>query len=102
MGNPAVNDGSVHSILLDGSLPQVVLSKGQIHTSKQLALDDVNDKLYIADREGLRVMRCNLDGSGLETLVQTGDSNNVMDARLQTQWCVGIVVSPRHGIFYWT
>lgn len=51
MGNPAVNDGSVHSILLDGSLPQVVLSKGQIHTSKQLALDDVNDKLYIADRE---------------------------------------------------
>ena len=29
-------------------------------------------KPYWADREGMRIMRCDLDGSNIETLVQTG------------------------------
>lgn len=102
MGIPPQNDGFVCSVRPDGTDPQIVLSKGQIHTPKQLALDDVHDKLYISDREGLRVMRCNLDGSSLETLVQTGDFNDSTHARDQTRWCVGITVSPRTGLFYWT
>ncbi|KAF1929900.1 YWTD domain-containing protein, partial [Didymella exigua CBS 183.55] len=102
MGIPPCNDGSVCSIRPDGSDPQIVLSNGQIHTPKQLAMDNVDGKLYIADREGLRVMRCNLDGSCLETLVQTGNSNNATDACDQTRWCVGIAISRRTGLFYWT
>ena len=102
MGVPTLNDGSVFSLRLDGSDPQIILQPGQVHTPKQLALDSVNDRLYISDREGLRVFRCNLDGSGLEVLVQTGDRENLADACDQAKWCVGIAVSPKTGIFYWT
>ncbi|KAH8621484.1 3-hydroxybutyryl-CoA dehydrogenase [Alternaria alternata] len=102
MGVPPLNDGSVYSLCPDGSDLQVVLSKGQIHTPKQLALDDTNDKLYISDREGLRVLRCNLDGSELEVLIENGDFHDAAVNRDQTRWCVGITVSPRRGLFYWT
>ena len=46
-------------------------------------------------------MRCNLDGSGVETLVDTseGDSRPGPDA---TKWCVGIAVDAEGGKFYWT
>ena len=33
-------------------------------------------KLYWSDREGMRVMRCDLDGSNVETLVQTGQGDD--------------------------
>ncbi|XP_044716173.1 3-hydroxyacyl-CoA dehydrogenase-like protein LAM1 [Hirsutella rhossiliensis] len=89
MGVPPLNDGSVCSVRLDGTGAQPVLAPGQIHTPKQLALDSKNNKLYISDREGLRVMRCNLDGSALETLVQTGDFKNAQDAHDYTKWCKG-------------
>lgn len=102
MGIPHLNDGSVSSVSVDGSDPCTVLSLGQIHTPKQLAFDEVSDKLYICDREGLRVMRCNLDGSDLETLIKTGDSNDTTHARDQTRWCVGITICHRSGLFYWT
>ena len=50
-------------------------------------------KLYWCDREGMRVMRANLDGSKIETLVDTskGDARPGTD---QTKWCVGIAVDP--------
>ncbi|GJN66055.1 hypothetical protein PLICBS_000071 [Purpureocillium lilacinum] len=99
MGVPPKNDGSVISMRVDGTDPRVILQKGQVHTPKQLAVDAVNNKLYVADREGMRILRCNLDGSDLETLVRTGDKT---DARDQTTWCVGIAVSPKAGVFYWT
>lgn len=102
MGIPPLNDGSVCSVRLDGTHMETVLAKGSVHTPKQLALDHVNEKLYISDREGLRVMRCDMDGSGLETLIQTGDYRNPDDARDQTKWCVGIAVSSKTGLFYWT
>ena len=44
-------------------------------------------KLYWCDREGMRVMRANLDGSQVETLVETGRGDT--DRRDQTRWCVG-------------
>lgn len=102
MGVPPLNDGSIFSVKLNGSDPQTVLSKGQVHTPKQLALDSKDNKLYVCDREGLRVVRCNLDGTGLEILIQTGDFNNEQDAHDQTKWCVGITLSHRHNLFYWT
>jgi hypothetical protein len=48
----------------------------------------------------MRIMRCNLDGSDIETLVQTGTGN--ADRRDQTRWCVGIAVDAGRGHIYWT
>ena len=49
----------------------------------------------------MRVMRCNLDGSKIETLVDTskGDPRPGPDAE---KWCVGIAVDADRGEFYWT
>jgi hypothetical protein len=48
----------------------------------------------------MRVMRANLDGSQVETLVATGRGDQ---HRLdQTRWCVGIAVDPKLGKLYWT
>ncbi|KAJ6443546.1 alpha methylacyl- racemase protein [Purpureocillium lavendulum] len=101
MGVPRLNDGTICSVALDGSDPQTVVNSGQIHTPKQLALDTVNEKLYISDREGMKVVRCNLDGSALETLIKSGDVEADGIAE-QMRWCVGIVLSQRKGLFYWT
>ena len=49
----------------------------------------------------MRVMRSNLDGSQMETLVDTsdGDPRPGPDAR---KWCVGIAVHADAGKIYWT
>jgi hypothetical protein len=49
----------------------------------------------------MRVMRSNLDGSSIETLVDTskGDARPGTDL---TKWCVGITVDPGRGQIYWT
>jgi hypothetical protein len=48
----------------------------------------------------MRVMRSNLDGSGIEILVVAGQGDT--DRRDATKWCVGITVDPERGQFYWT
>jgi len=73
---------------------------GGTYTPKQLHFDAMSRKLYWSDREGMRVMRCNLDGSNVETLVQTGQGDQ--DRRDQTNWCVGIAVDHVGGHLYWT
>lgn len=62
MGDPDKNNGIVQAARLDGTESTTLFSDGSIHTPKQLAIDQVNCKLYIGDREGLRVHRCNLNG----------------------------------------
>ena len=57
-------------------------------------------KLYWSDREGMRVMRCNLDGSNIETVVVTG--GGAANKRDQARWCVGIAIDPKRGQIYWT
>ena len=69
-------------------------------TPKQIQLDKKNGKLYWCDREGMRVMRSNLDGSQIETLVETGRGD--ADRRDQTRWCVGITIDPEREQIYWT
>ena len=45
-------------------------------------------------------MRCNLDGSNIETLVETGHGDpDRSDAK---KWCVGIAVDSERGQIYWT
>jgi hypothetical protein len=73
---------------------------GKTFTPKQLQLDKRNGKLYWCDREGMRVMRANLDGSSIETLVQTGQGE--ADRADVPRWCVGIAVDVEAGKLYWT
>lgn len=101
MGVPNINDGSIRSCNLDGSDIKEIVHTGAVHTPKQLAVDTSSGKLYFSDREGMRVFRCNADGSELEVLVQNADwKKGFMDKK--TEWCVGIAVAPREGKFYWT
>jgi DNA-binding beta-propeller fold protein YncE len=97
---PGLNDGSIERADIDGKNRRFIVPPGGTFTPKQLHLDKANGKLYWSDREGMRVMRSNLDGSQIETLVQTGQGEN--DRRDQTRWCVGITVDPKRGQIYWT
>jgi DNA-binding beta-propeller fold protein YncE len=101
MGNLKADDGSIERADLDGTNVTTIVPPGATFTPKQIQLDKVNGKLYWSDREGMRVMRSNLDGSNIETLVDTsqGDARPGKDA---TKWCVGIAVDLSGGKFYWT
>ena len=92
MGIPNLNDGSVERADLDGKNRKTIVAQGDTHTPKQIILDKKGGKLYWCDREGMRVMRCNLDGSQLETLIEAGRGE--ADRRDQTRWCVGLTIDP--------
>jgi DNA-binding beta-propeller fold protein YncE len=101
MGNPKANDGSILRSDLDGKNMTTIVAPGGTFTPKQLQIERRTGKLYWCDREGMRVMRANLDGSNIETLVDSsgGDSRPGPEAR---KWCVGIAVDAAGGKFYWT
>ena len=101
MGIPTRDDGSIERANLNGQNRKTIVAEGATFTPKQLHLDAKNRKLYWCDREGMRVMSANLDGSNIETLVDTsnGDARPGTD---QTRWCVGITVDAQGGKFYWT
>jgi DNA-binding beta-propeller fold protein YncE len=100
MGTPPKNDGSIERVDLDGKNRTTIVPSGGTYTPKQLHFDVDGRKLYWGDREGMRVMRCDLDGSNIETLVQTGQGDD--DRRDQTNWCVGVAVDHVAGHLYWT
>lgn len=100
MGRPPVNDGSIERVDFDGGNRTTIVPIGRTYTPKQLHLDPIRRQLYWGDREGMRVMRCNLDGSCLEVLVQTGHGDD--DRRDETNWCVGVAVDHVGGYLYWT
>ncbi|EXJ75291.1 alcohol dehydrogenase [Cladophialophora psammophila CBS 110553] len=102
MGTFGSNDGRVLSCDLDGNDLQVIIPRGGVHTPKQIAIDELAGKLYISDREGLRVVRVSLDGSNFEVIVQTGVWENPEEQADQTKWCVGMTVVPKLGKFFWT
>jgi len=97
---PSVNDGSIERADLDGGHRKMIVPPGTTFTPKQIQLDRKDGKLYWCDREGMRVMRCNLDGSQIETLVETGRGD--ADRRDQTRWCVGVTLDHERGQIYWT
>jgi DNA-binding beta-propeller fold protein YncE len=101
MGNPSANDGSIERSDFDGQNLTHIVPPGATFTPKQLQLDEKNRKLYWCDREGMRIMRANLDGSDLETLLDTseGDSRPGKDIK---KWCVGIALDVEAGKLYWT
>jgi hypothetical protein len=101
MGDVKINEGSIERADIDGENITNIVPRGDTFTPKQLQLDKVNGKLYWCDREGMRIMRANLDGSGLETLVDTskGDARPGKDSK---KWCVGIALDIPGGKMYWT
>jgi len=101
MGNPKADDGSIFRSDLNGKNMMTIIAPGVTFTPKQLQIDQPSGKLYWCDREGMRVMRANLDGSKSETLVDTsqGDPRPGADP---TKWCVGIAVDADAGKLYWS
>lgn len=123
MGDPDKNDGLVQLAKIDGTDTVTLYSDGEIHTPKQVTIDEVGQKLYIGDREGLRIHRCNLDGkntvksvvlvavneiltlstgSGKEILIQRGDFRNPSHRHDKDRHCVGVCIDSNAGKFYWT
>ena len=100
MGIPDKNDGHIERVDLVGANRKTIVPPGATFTPKQLHLEKESGKLYWSDREGMRVMRSNLDGSKIETLVQSGEGDT--DRQDATKWCVGIAVDPDRGHIYWT
>lgn len=101
MGIPTANDGSIVRSDLDGQNLRTIVPKGATFTPKQLQIEGKSRKLYWCDREGMRVMRANLDGSKIETLVDSSQGDP-RPGRDQTKWCVGIAVDVDGGKLYWT
>jgi hypothetical protein len=100
MGTVGPHDGSIERADLDGHNRVVIVPQGITHTPKQIHLDKDGGKLYWCDREGMRVMRTNLDGSQVETLIEAGHIDH--DMHDQTRWCVGITIDPKLKKLYWT
>jgi len=100
MGVPANDDGFIRRSDLDGTNIVTVVEPGGTYTPKQLRIDHENGKLYWSDREGMRVMRSNLDGSAIETLVTTG--TGATDRQDNSNWCVGIALDLAGGYVYWS
>ncbi len=88
-------NGGVHAVGLDGTGKRDVLPVGAITTGKQLTSDGAGT-LYWGDREGCRVSRVRVDGSGLTDLV--------VNTREDTwgEECVGVAVDSVRGHLYWT
>jgi DNA-binding beta-propeller fold protein YncE len=101
MGVPNRNDGSVMRADLDGSNVTTIVPEGATFTPKQLQFDEKNGKLYWCDREGMRIMRASLDGTKLETLLDTGNGDPRPGSD-PTRWCVGIALDVQRGHIYWT
>jgi DNA-binding beta-propeller fold protein YncE len=101
MGNPKANDGSIFRSDLNGRNMTTIIAPGNTFTPKQLQIDKPNGKLYWCDREGMRVMRANLDGSKIETLVDTSQGAPRPGAD-PVRWCVGVAIDVEAGKLYWT
>lgn len=100
--NFKTNSGSIERADLDGSNRTTIIPSGTVgvFTPKQITIAKKSQKIYWCDREGMKVMRANLDGSDVEVLIDTGRTEE--DRLDQTKWCVGIAVDEARGFFYWT
>jgi len=92
------NTGSLVRYNLDGTGGEQIMKPGTkvgndtFNTGKQVAIDRVNHKLYMGDREGSKVWRCDLDGKNLEVLVSDHMLKQV----------VGVGVDPTRNEFYFS
>lgn len=100
MGRANADDGTVQRVDVAGGPATMVVPPGGAFTPKQMKLDLAHGKMYWSDREGMRIMRANLDGSQIEVLVQTGSGD--AERKDPARWCVGIALDIAKGYVYWT
>jgi len=100
MGRASARDGYIMSADLSGRDVRVAVGPGGAFTPKQMRVDVKGRRLYWSDREGMAVMRADMDGKGVEPVVVCGDPDAHMgDA---TRWCVGLALDPQRGHVYWS
>jgi hypothetical protein len=93
-------NGSLERADLDGGNRVTVVPRGAFTAGKQLTADFERGVLYWCDREGMQVLRCNLDGSGLRALVVSAvGAEAARDARNHP---VGIAIDVDRRLLYWT
>ncbi|KAJ5771830.1 hypothetical protein N7520_002359 [Penicillium odoratum] len=100
MGQAAANDGSIQRCDLSGENITTIIPKGVTHTPKQIVLSKHFAKVYWCDRQGMRIMRANKDGSNVEVLYRAGTTED--DRKDPRNWCVGIALDEDRGKLYWT
>ena len=93
-------NGSLERADLDGGNRITIVPRGAFTCGKQLTADFEEGLLYWCDREGLQVLRCNLDGSDLRPSVVTGGGDD--EAHNERNHCVGIAVDVDRRLLYWT
>lgn len=92
------NNGSLFRFNLDGTGFEEIMKAGTkvgndtFNTGKQVTIDRMNNKLYLGDREGSKVWRCDLDGKNLEVLVS---AHGIMQV-------VGVAADPMKNEFYFS
>ncbi|RFU32130.1 hypothetical protein B7463_g4213, partial [Scytalidium lignicola] len=100
MAVPSTDSGFISRVDITGENLVNIVPPGVTWTPKQLTLEKSTSKLYWSDREGMRLFRCNLDGSNIEKLVCNGTTDT--DREDQRNWCVGIAVNLRRKLIFWT
>ncbi len=94
-------NGSLERADLDGANRVTIVPRGAFTAGKQLTADFVEGVLYWCDREGMQVLRCDLDGSELRPLVISA-AGGVEAARDARNHPVGIAVDVDRRLLYWT
>lgn len=79
-----------------------MIPPGILNTPKQLVIDQWAGWLYVCDREGMRIVRCKLDGSQMEDIVRAGDSMNAKHQKDIMPWFVGLTIDWDCRNMYWT
>jgi hypothetical protein len=93
-------NGSLERADLDGGNRVTIVPRSAFTAGKQLTADFDDGRLYWCDREGMRVLCCRLDGSGLRALVVSAvGADAARDARNHP---VGIAVDVDRRLLYWT
>jgi hypothetical protein len=98
-GRPNLDDGSIERADLDGGIAES-LSRKASHTPKQIHLDKDSSKLYWCDREGMQVMRANLDGSHVRNAGR--DRPRRQGSARSDPVVRRITIDPKLGKIYWT
>ena len=101
-GESRADDGSIERADLDGKNRRTIVPEGGTFTPKQLHLEKTSRKLYWCDREGMRVMRANLDGSNIETLVDTGQGDPATGAVIRRNGAWASLSTLDGDQVYWT
>ena len=98
-----INAGRIHAMNSDGSDKKTIVTNCRMPDG--IVVDTEARHIYwtnmgVPNLDDGSIERADLDGSHVETLVETGSGDK--DRRDQTRWCVGITIDPKLGKIYWT